>query len=171
MQHITMKKWILLSAILMIGICPVALHAKQGVDAKKKDIQSIKNVTFTSQTGVKFDLSKYHGKVLVVNFFATWCPPCMKEAPDLVFLQKKYGDNLQIIAVSVDEDPQALARFVKQLDPPFPIAVFEEGLRQTFGDISGIPTSFIVDKKLNIVEKLVGYHHKDMLILKLKKYF
>src|SRR4051812_11938852 len=73
------------------------------------------------------------GKVTIVNFWATWCPPCRAEIPDLVALQKKYGDRLQVIGVSQDEGPiEPVKRFAADQQMNYPIVMMTPELEQAF---------------------------------------
>ena len=97
------------------------------------------------------------GKVVIVNFWATWCPPCRAEIPDLVALQEKYGDRLQIIGVSQDEgDVEVVRRFAADRHVNYPIVMMTPELEKAFPGIAALPTSFIVDRESRIVQKHVG---------------
>ena len=97
------------------------------------------------------------GKVVIVNFWATWCPPCRAEIPDLVALQEKYGDRLQIIGVSQDEAPvEVVRRFANDHHVNYPIVMMTPELDKAFPGIAALPTSFIVDRESRIVQRHVG---------------
>jgi thiol-disulfide isomerase/thioredoxin len=99
----------------------------------------------------------FRGKVTIVNFWATWCPPCRAEIPDLVALQKKYGDRLQIIGVSQDEGgTEVVKRFAAEHQMNYPIVMMTPELNQAFPGIAALPTSFIIDREGRIVQKHVG---------------
>jgi len=98
------------------------------------------------------------GKVIVVNFWATWCPPCREEIPELVKLQDRYKDQLQIIGISEDEDvpPEAVRSFARGMHVNYPIVIVSRELEHEFGGIPALPTSFIVSKDGGVVQKHVG---------------
>ena len=97
------------------------------------------------------------GKVVIVNFWATWCPPCRAEIPDLIALQDKYGDRLQIIGISQDEaPPEVVKRFVAAHKINYPIVMTTPELEKTFRGVSALPTSFILDRESRVVQKHVG---------------
>jgi thiol-disulfide isomerase/thioredoxin len=105
------------------------------------------------------DLSSagWRGKVTIVNFWATWCPPCRAEIPALIALQEKYRDRLQIIGVSQDEGPtDAVRRFAAAHQINYPIVMMTREIEQAFPGIEALPTSFVVDRGLLIVQKHVG---------------
>jgi len=97
------------------------------------------------------------GKVVIVNFWATWCPPCRAEIPDLVALQAKYADRLQIIGVSQDEGPiDGVRRFAQEQRMNYPIVMMTPELEKAFTGISALPTSFVVDRQGRVVQRHVG---------------
>ncbi len=97
------------------------------------------------------------GKVVIVNFWATWCGPCRAEIPDLVALQQKYRDTLQVIGVSEDEaGVDVVKRFAAEHGVNYPVAMMTPELEKLFPGISALPTSFILDRESRIVQKHVG---------------
>jgi thiol-disulfide isomerase/thioredoxin len=98
------------------------------------------------------------GKVVLVNFWATWCPPCREEIPQLVKLQTAYKDQLQIIGISEDEDvpPEAVRGFARSMHVNYPIVIVSRELEKEFGGIPALPTSFVVNKEGGVVQKHVG---------------
>src|SRR4030095_1586803 len=96
-------------------------------------------------------------KVVIVNFWATWCPPCRAEIPDLVALQEKYRDALQIVGVSEDEaPPEQVKRFAAEHRINYPIVMTNKELQRLFPGVQALPTSFIIDREGRLVQKHVG---------------
>jgi thiol-disulfide isomerase/thioredoxin len=106
--------------------------------------------------------SDFAGKVLILDFWATWCAPCRTEIPGFIELQKEYGDRgLVVVGVSLDEEgPAAIKRFMKELGINYPIVLGEVGLMQDFGG-TAIPTTVVIDRKGNIVARHVGFAPKE----------
>jgi len=98
-----------------------------------------------------------HGKVVIVNFWATWCPPCRAEIPDLIALQEKYRDQLQVIGVSEDEVPaEDVKRFVADHKINYPVVMTTRDIDRLFPGVQALPTSFILDRDSRLVQKHVG---------------
>jgi thiol-disulfide isomerase/thioredoxin len=107
--------------------------------------------------GKPVSLADFKGRVMLVNFWATWCGPCRAEIPDLVELQNKYKDRLQIIGLVVDDDDQdAIKNFVKEFGVNYPVALATTELRIQYGGIGALPTSFVLDAEGRIVQKHEG---------------
>ncbi len=99
----------------------------------------------------------FRGKVVIINFWATWCPPCRAEIPDLIALQAKYRDQLQIIGISEDEESaETVKRFAAEHKMNYPIVMTTRDLERSFPSVSALPTSFIVDRDSRVVQKHVG---------------
>ena len=97
------------------------------------------------------------GKVTLVNFWATWCGPCRAEIPDLVKLQARYPDHLQIIGVSADEGPvQVVEDFATEFGINYPIVMGTPELSRAFPGVMALPTSFIVDPEGRVVQTHIG---------------
>src|SRR5260221_3146878 len=99
--------------------------------------------TVTALDGRSITSSEWRGKVVLINFWATWCPPCRAEIPDLVALQDKYRDRLQIIGVSQDEaPPDVVRRFVAEHKINYPVIMASAEIEKLFPGVSALPTSF-----------------------------
>jgi len=99
--------------------------------------------------GKPFSLAEAKGKIVLLNFWATWCGPCRAEIPDLVDLQKRYADKLEIIALATDEDDA-------------------DEVRLAYGGIAALPTSFVIDAQGRIVQKHVGLNDPTIYELEVK---
>ena len=117
----------------------------------------VKTFTATDLDGRPISTDAWRGKVTIVNFWATWCPPCRAEIPDLIALQAKYGDQLQVIGISQDETgPEVVRQFVKEQGINYPIVMSTPEIEQIFTGIYALPTSFIIDRDVQVVAKHVG---------------
>ena len=115
-------------------------------------------------TGQKLDLSSYRGKVVLLDFWATWCGPCRRQIPELVALYKKYNKSrgLVIIGVSCDliqgDGVKAVAPFVEEFRINYPIALADERLVDSMG-VEAIPTTLFVGPDGKLVSRIVGAGH------------
>lgn len=101
--------------------------------------------------------AEWPGKVVFVNFWATWCPPCREEIPILIELQKKYKDGLQVIGVSLDDgSPEEVKEFAQLAGINYPIVMRSRELVAAYGGVPALPTSFLVNKEGKIVQKHQG---------------
>lgn len=111
----------------------------------------------TDTQGNKVKLSDYRGKVVILDFWATWCPPCRRGIPDLIDLKKTYKERLAIIGISLDTDSKNdVIPFMKQYGINYKVVYGDNDVVQKYGNIQAIPTSFIIDQKGNIVTSFVG---------------
>jgi len=107
--------------------------------------------------GHPLTLASARGKVVLLNFWATWCGPCRAEIPDLIFLQQKYKDQLQIIGITVDDDDASLIKqVVARTRINYPVAMASTELRIQYGGIAALPTSFLLDPQGRVVQKHEG---------------
>lgn len=117
------------------------------------------NITFTTITGEKISLSSLKGKVVLVSFWATDCPSCNKEMPDLINTYNAYkAKGFEVIAVAMPYDPPAqLQNYVTQKKLPFPVMHdgFSEAT-QAFGNINATPTAFLFDKNGQRLQRTIG---------------
>jgi len=107
--------------------------------------------------GREHSSASWRGKVVILNFWATWCPPCRAEIPDLVALQDKYRDRLVVIGISEDEaPPEVVKQFATRHNVNYPIVMMTPQLAKMFPGVSALPTSFILDRDSRVVQKHVG---------------
>jgi peroxiredoxin len=116
--------------------------------------------------GKEVSLADYEGKVLFMNFWATWCGPCRAEIPDFIEVYDEYKDKgLEILGVSVDEiSPDKVLRFVKTYEMNYPVVMFTDDLINNYRPGRAVPTTIIIDKKGRIRHKQIGMMSKEMLI-------
>lgn len=108
-------------------------------------------------TGGPLKLSTYRGKVVLLDFWATWCDPCREEIPHLVELQNKYRDQgLQIIGVSMDDGPEPVHDFYQQFKMNYPVVMGNAKTGQLYGGVFGLPIAFVIDREGRIYAKHVG---------------
>ena len=133
----------------------------------KSDMISDAAPDFTLYTldGDEVKLSDYLGKVVILDFWATWCPPCRKGIPDLISIQNEYKDDLVVIGISLDQPAtqDQLIPFIKNYGINYPIVLGDLEVSAAYGNIQAIPTSFIIDQEGNIINKHIGLVLKSTL--------
>jgi cytochrome c biogenesis protein CcmG, thiol:disulfide interchange protein DsbE len=122
--------------------------------------------TLVSTDGKNINLADYKGKVVILDFWATWCGPCRRGVPDLVSIQKNYGDKVVIIGISLDDDrtKKDILPFMKEYGVNYPVVYGNSEVVINYGNIRAIPTSFIIDQNGNIVDKYVGLVSKEIYL-------
>ena len=106
------------------------------------------------------------GKVVILDFWATWCPPCRKGIPDLISIQNEYKDDLVVIGISLDQPAtqDQLVPFIESYGINYPIVLGNIEVSSAYGNIQAIPTTFIIDKEGNIINKHIGLAPKSTLV-------
>lgn len=118
---------------------------------------SVPDLTMETLDGRTLSLADQRGKVVLVNFWATWCGPCREEIPFLVQLAERYPDHLTVIGVSEDQgSPDAVAAFAGRYGVNYPIVMSTPEIKRAFPGVFALPTSFVVDPEGRMVESHVG---------------
>jgi thiol-disulfide isomerase/thioredoxin len=149
-------------ASLLLLLFPALSPAQQAQD-NQPVIRFVRNpdpapdFKLTALDGKPLTLAALQGKVIFLNFWATWCGPCRAEIPDLIVLQDRYKDRLQIIGLNVDDDDTSeIQKYVDETGINYPVAMAPDDLRVQFGGIPALPTSFVLDTEGRVVQKHVG---------------
>lgn len=122
-----------------------------------KDRTAVPALTATDLDGRPVSTAALRGKVVIINFWATWCPPCREEIPDLVALQAKYKDQLQIIGISQDSGSvEDVRRFAAEHHMNYPNVMSSPEIEALFPGIYALPTSFVLDRDGKLAQKHVG---------------
>lgn len=108
-------------------------------------------------SGERVSLHAYRGKLVLLNFWATWCAPCQVELPRFAAWQRKFGaSGLQVIAVSMDDDQAPVRAVVRRLDPNFPVMMGDEKLGKRYGGILGLPITFLIGRDGKVIARFEG---------------
>jgi cytochrome c biogenesis protein CcmG/thiol:disulfide interchange protein DsbE len=159
----------ILQALLVLSwaILPFSLHAAT-VECPLLHKRA-PSFTRADLTGKQIRLQHFRGKVVLLNFWATWCGPCLVELPRFAAWQKKHGPaGLQVIAVSMDDDPIPVRNMVRKLQLDFPVVMGDEKIGTLYGRVLGLPVTYVIDRNGQIVACLPGEADLDGLELKIE---
>ena len=113
--------------------------------------------TLEDLAGKPLQLSRYSGKVVVLDFWATWCGPCRTAIPRFIALQNRYGSRgLQVIGLSLDDSSTPVRKLYQQLGMNYPVALADAALAERYGGILGLPVTFVIDREGRIVLRAEG---------------
>ena len=132
-----------LLAALLLAACFAAAGAQTASLAGKKAPE----FTRTAFNGARIDLAGFRGKVVLLDFWATWCASCQVEMPAFVQWQRDYGSRgLQVIGISMDDDPAVARKLSVKLRLNYPVAMGDEKLGQLYGGVLGLPLTYLIDR-------------------------
>src|SRR5690348_8172936 len=142
---------------LLLGFFAAPAFAQRGTIRFVRNPDPAPEFQLNTLEGKPLRLGEYKGKVILLNFWATWCGPCRAEIPDLIALQQKYKGQLQIIGLIVDDDDADLIkRVVAKTQINYPVAISSSEVRKQYGGIAALPTSFVLDAQGRVVQKHEG---------------
>ncbi len=144
---------IILAGILFFVWTTVGCRSSQN----KGGLRPAPDFSLTDLSGRPLHLSDYRGKVVILDFWATWCEPCKEEIPHLIEMQNKYGaQGLQVIGISMDDDEAPVRGFQQQFHVNYPVAVGSAKLADQYGGVLGLPITFVIDREGRIVSRHIG---------------
>ena len=130
---------LLVLALLWTGVAPAA-----------------ENFTLIDAQGKSHSLAGYRGKWVIVNFWATWCPPCLEEIPDLVAIKESRKD-LEVIGIAMEfQDARQVMQFAEGMFVNYPIVLGDRKISESIGQVDGLPTTFIYDPQGRLAQRHVG---------------
>jgi thiol-disulfide isomerase/thioredoxin len=146
-----------LLAAAALALLPLESSSQQPAIRFVRDPDAAPDFKVKDLEGKDLSLEPLKGKVVLLNFWATWCGPCRAEIPSLIELQNRYKDQLQIIGMVVDDDDEATIReVVKDEAINYPVALTSLPVRLAYGGISALPTVFVINTEGRVVQKHVG---------------
>jgi thiol-disulfide isomerase/thioredoxin len=137
---------------------PLQITSGKGVTIKFSDKPvALPEMSLIDLDGKPIRTDAWHGKVVLLNFWATWCGPCKEEIPALIALQEHYRNQLVIVGLSIDTAPAAdVKKYVTGVGVNYPVAIVSEKQQSAFGNISAVPATFVVNPDGRIVTRHVG---------------
>ena len=139
-------------------------------DALAKGKAAPLQFTMKDMNGIDVKLASFKGKVILLNFWATWCGPCREEIPALVDLQQQYGDDLVVLGVSIDDPLPKLKPYATQMHMNYPVLVGKDrqDVQDAYGPLWGIPVSVFVDRDGKIWKRHSGIASRDQFEREIK---
>lgn len=171
----------LLTPLVVLTLIACAQEKKsdnQGTKGESPVSESVKAPAFMLKDGQGNDvkLAVFNGKVIILDFWATWCPPCRMEIPHFIELQKEYGEKgLQVIGISVDQEGwKVVTPFIEEQGINYPILLTDQKTYLDYQKLlppglqGSIPFTFILDRQGNVSDQVVGYREKNYFESKIK---
>jgi thiol-disulfide isomerase/thioredoxin len=145
------------------GDQPASNSSEERIVSFAKNPQPMPPFLVTDLDGNPVSTAAWKGKVVFINFWATWCPPCRAEIPVLIDLANRYKDRLQIVGVSVDDgDPQDVKKFAQHFGINYPIVMASREMVAEYGGVPALPTLFVVNTDGKVVQKHEGLYSQEL---------
>lgn len=156
-----MKKFIIfftMACMFILSGCSFSDNSPSAVTTASAQTVSHKapDFKFTLLDGTKTSLAQLQGKPVFLNFWATWCPPCVGEMPHFEKLYPKYKDKINFVAISLDDSKADADAFIQQKSFTFPVGFANNQEIAAKYEIQGIPTSYIIDAQGNVIASYIG---------------
>jgi len=150
------------TSITSNGVSAGAASAANGKPACDAEGRAKYDFVLKNEYNVPVKMTDFKGKVVVLNFWATWCGPCKVEIPSFVELYSKYKDKgLVIVGVSIDDSPEQLQSFMKEYRMNYPVLQMKPEVEDFWGPFYGYPTTFVIARDGSICTKHLGPITKD----------
>ena len=155
--------------MLLLAACFAASGAHAAFAAESLLGKKAPEFTRRDFSGAIIDLAGFRGKVVLLDFWATWCASCQVEMPAFVQWQRQYGPRgLQVIGISMDDDPALARKLAAKHRLNYPVAMGDEKLGQLYGGVLGLPLTYLIDRKGIVRAKFQGETDLKTIEKKLK---
>ena len=146
-----------LLAGLLLGVCFAASGERAVSVAESLVGKKAPEITRKDLNGRNLNLASFRGKVVLLDFWATWCAPCQVEMPAFSQWQRQYGpQGLQVIGISMDDDPALARKLCTKLKLNYPVAMGDEKLGELYGGVLGLPLTYLIDRNGRVRAKFQG---------------
>jgi len=154
--------------IMLLAVLLVAACSREGQELSG----GAPDFVLPAVDGSMVRMSDYNGQVIIVDFWATWCPPCHEMVPILAKLHSEYSSKgLVILGISLDKEGlEVLGPYVHENMIPYKVVMSDEKVNRAFGGIATIPTLYIIDREGKLVRKLIGFHSYGDLEGEIQRY-
>lgn len=153
-----------LTLLLLVGIISCTRVSQQESSARAEgERRPAPDFELQDHHGKPVRLSDFRGKVVLLNFWATWCAPCRIEIPWFIELQRKYKDKgLVIVGVSMDEEGWSVVRpYIEEMEINYPVVIGDDMVAEQYGGVAALPTTFLIDRQGKIAKVHVGLVSKN----------
>lgn len=165
-----MKRTLLIVAGVALVLIWIVLRHSSTEQKESAGFGPAPDFTLADVSGKKLSLSEYRGKVVLLDFWATWCTPCKEEVPHFVDMQNRYGGRgLQIVGISMDDDEKPVRAFQQEFRMNYPVAVGTTQLAEQYGGVLGLPIAFVIDPQGRIVSRYVGQTDPEVFESEIQK--
>lgn len=151
----TLKK-IILGVVLLTAIAVSGVHFLDLPHVANASTNPAPAFTVTDMQGNNVSLASLKGKPVFINFWATWCPPCVGEMPDIQRMYAKYGDKVHFVIINVDGEKNDVAAFMENHALTFPVMLDNNGSSASAYSVQAIPASYMIDAEGNLLESHIG---------------
>lgn len=117
-----------------------------------------------SLDGKEIRLSDYKGRVVILDFWATWCPPCKAEIPSFIEMHGELAEEGLVVIGAAADDPRKVRKFAAEYGINYPIVIADAALANDYGGIMGLPTTFVIDREGRIARTYVGFRPKSVFV-------
>jgi len=164
-----MKKVFGSSAVVIVGIVIIIFTINNNNSTSKtigtsENGKYVLNFSLKNLDGKQVDFNQFRGKVIILDVWDTWCPPCKAEIPDFIDLYSEYKDkDFLMIGVALgQEGVESVKKFINNYEINYENYLFHPKILEIFGQIQGIPTTFVIDKNGNLHKRYVGFTEKSV---------
>jgi peroxiredoxin len=153
-----MKKTLLILVAAAVVLAWIIVQRPSSLkQGRSGELRPAPDFSLMDLSGTRVSLSEYRGKVVLLDFWATWCDPCKTEIPHFTEMQSRYGpQGLQVIGVSMDDDEKPVRDFQQQFKMNYPVAMGNADLAGQYGGILGLPITFVIDRQGRIAARHIG---------------
>lgn len=164
------KNFIVPALVVLIVIVFAAIRysafdstADAGTGGEKWELEQAPDFELLDMDGTKVRLSDFKGKVIILDFWATWCPPCRMEIPHFIELYRDYkGQGLEVIGIALRQGIKDVRPFYEKNDINYTVLLDDGKVDGLYGGVRAIPTTFVIDRDGRITKKYIGYKDKGV---------
>lgn len=165
-----MKRIVVIGVVVILVLGWLVLRRPSSSQKGAAALRPAPDFSLTDLSGRPLRLSDYRGKVIILDFWATWCEPCKEEIPHFIDLQNQYSSQgLQVLGISMDDSEPPVREFQQKFKMNYPVAVGTAKLADQYGGILGLPITFVIDPSGRIVARHIGATNVSVIEAEVRK--